>query len=133
MEIKTHLLAVVIVLIFLSIFYFNYNENSKVTLIDTEEFENLISQEGVFVIQAHTPYNGEIEQTDLIAENWENIESYFDELPEDKNTKILVYCRSGRMSAISAQQLMDLGYKNVYDLNGGMNAWKESGRKLIVK
>ena len=39
---------------------------------------------------------------------------------ENKDTKIIVYCRSGNRSATAAQTLIDLGYKNVYDL-GGIN------------
>jgi cytochrome c oxidase subunit 2 len=58
------------------------------------------------------------------------MESYINRLPEDKNAPIAIYCRSGRMSAISAQQLNDLGYANIYDLEGGMNAWQSSGRRL---
>lgn len=40
----------------------------------------------------------------------------------DKNTTILVYCRSGRRSAIAAQMLADKGYASVYDL-GGIIDW----------
>ena len=42
------------------------------------------------------------------------------ELP-DKNIIILVYCRSGRRSALSAAVLADLGYINVYDFGGILN------------
>ncbi len=91
----------------------------------------LMEDENLFIINTHTPYVGEIEGTDLIAEDWENMISYVDQLPEDKETPILVYCRSGRMAETSAEQLADLGYNNVYSLTGGMNAWQESGRNLI--
>ncbi len=39
-----------------------------------------------------------------------------------KSTEVIVYCRSGRRSAIAAKALMDLGYERVRDL-GGINAW----------
>ena len=42
------------------------------------------------------------------------------EIP-DKNAVILIYCRSGRRSALSAAILADLGYKNVYDFGGILN------------
>ena len=35
--------------------------------------------------------------------------------------------RSGRMSAIAAEALVGFGYTNVWDLKGGMIAWKEAG------
>ncbi len=39
----------------------------------------------------------------------------------DKEQLILVYCRSGRRSAIAAQSLVDLGYTNVKDFGGIMD------------
>ncbi|MDD2533809.1 MAG: rhodanese-like domain-containing protein [Eubacteriales bacterium] len=45
-----------------------------------------------------------------------------DELPQDKAAPIIVYCRSGRRSAIGAQILINLGYTSVYDL-GGIQDW----------
>ena len=58
---------------------------------------------------------------------------YQDKLPVDKNAPIALYCRSGRMSADAGEQLLALGYTNVYDLHGGMIAWKESGRDIVEK
>lgn len=43
------------------------------------------------------------------------------ELP-DKNATIIVYCRSGRRSALAAKDLIAMGYTNVYDL-GGITKW----------
>ena len=40
----------------------------------------------------------------------------------DKNTYIIVYCKSGNRSKIAAEGLIELGYKNVYDL-GSINNW----------
>jgi rhodanese-related sulfurtransferase len=45
-----------------------------------------------------------------------------DELPADKNTPIVIYCRSGRRSALAAEQLAGLGYTMLYDL-GGITSW----------
>lgn len=44
------------------------------------------------------------------------------ELPADLGTPIIVYCRSGRRSAIAAETLLGLGYTEVYDL-GGIQDW----------
>lgn len=40
----------------------------------------------------------------------------------DKDDEILVYCRSGRRSAIAANALINMGYTNVFDF-GGINDW----------
>lgn len=42
-------------------------------------------------------------------------------LVKDKDTKIIVYCRSGNRSATAADTLINLGYKNVYDLGAMSN------------
>ena len=42
------------------------------------------------------------------------------------DTNILVYCAGGYRSALAAKSLMDLGFKNVYNL-GGFQEWVESG------
>lgn len=39
----------------------------------------------------------------------------------DKDRKIFVYCRSGRRSKLAAQQMIEMGYRNVYDLGGIIN------------
>ncbi len=98
--------------------------------ISSEEFEKIIKNESVFLLNVHTPYEGEINGTDEIIEDWENIEKYMEKLPMDTSVPIAVYCRSGRMSGAVAEELKKMGYK-VYELDGGMNAWEESGRKII--
>ena len=44
------------------------------------------------------------------------------EIP-DKDTLILVYCRSGRRSKIAAESLVELGYTNVKEF-GGIITWE---------
>ncbi len=39
-----------------------------------------------------------------------------------KDRTVVVYCRSGRRSAVAASTLASLGYRNVYDL-GGIGSW----------
>lgn len=44
------------------------------------------------------------------------------EVPRDKT--VVVVCRSGSRSARAAELLAEAGYKNVYNLSGGMQNWK---------
>ncbi len=53
------------------------------------------------------------------------------ELPRDR-TLVLV-CRSGRRSRLGAIILQDLGYSQVYNLNGGMLAWEAAGYPMAVE
>ena len=99
--------------------------------VGPEEFEANLGN--AFVIQTHTPYEGEIEGTDLLAERWSDMESYADMLPEDRSQLLLVYCRTARMSRTSARQIEALGYENILHLEGGMVAWEASGREIIFR
>jgi len=49
----------------------------------------------------------------------------------DKNRPVLVYCAVGGRSANAAGQLFQLGFTNVYDLKGGMTAWKEKEKPIM--
>lgn len=48
----------------------------------------------------------------------------------DKNRPVLVYCAVGGRSAKAASQFSKLGFPKVYDLKGGMTAWKSSGKAV---
>jgi len=54
-----------------------------------------------------------------------------DKLKNFKDKKILVYCRSGHRSAIASQILDRAGFKNVYNLKGGLFEWKASELPLV--
>jgi rhodanese-related sulfurtransferase len=96
-----------------------------------DEFSTILESESdaYTVINVHIPYEGEVLNTDLqIAYN--NVEALTSALP-DRNAPIILYCRSGRMSEEASRSLLELGYTNVYDVPGGMNAWQDSGRELL--
>ena len=45
----------------------------------------------------------------------------------DKNTELVLYCGGGFRSALSADNLQKMGYKNVSSMDGGWRGWTESG------
>ncbi len=53
------------------------------------------------------------------------------QLPADRSARIVLYCRSGSMSAIAARELVAAGYTDVWNLDGGMNAWQAQGYPLV--
>lgn len=44
-------------------------------------------------------------------------------LTEDPDQPIVIYCRSGNRSALAALSLQNMGYQQVYSLDGGWKAW----------
>lgn len=51
----------------------------------------------------------------------------------DKDKKYLYHCGSGRRSNLAKQIFCKLNFNKVYELKGGMLAWKKSGFKTIKK
>ena len=45
----------------------------------------------------------------------------------DADSPLLVVCKQGGRSALIAQQLQEMGYKDVHHIKGGIIAWKEAG------
>ncbi len=45
----------------------------------------------------------------------------------DLDAKIVLYCGGGYRSALAADALQQMGYRNVYSLAGGWRAWKAAG------
>ena len=48
----------------------------------------------------------------------------------DKNKPLLVYCASGGRSSQAAKWFEENGFKNVYNLDGGITAWKQENRAI---
>ena len=93
------------------------------------QFDQRTKVEGAFVVNVHTPYEGELPGTTAFIP--------FDQitndsrLPQARDTPIVLYCRSGRMSKIAAESLAAVGYENIVDLKGGMLAWVNAGRSIV--
>lgn len=97
--------------------------------IDAQDLEKMLDDKEDFVlIDVHIPEQRHIQGTDDFIP-FNAIEENKDRLPE-KDKKIVVYCRTGSMSAQAAQELVDMGYTNVYNLDGGTVGWREAGFKI---
>ena len=102
------------------------------TDIIPQELRAMLDSQDVFLVNVHIPYEGELEQTDAFIP-FDAVEARLDEFPEDLDATIVLYCRSGSMSASSAPTLVKAGYTNVYNLDGGFRGWEAAGYTLIQK
>lgn len=102
------------------------------TNVSAAGLASVLRQKDFLLINVHAPYQGEIERTDLFI-RFDEVAAARDQLPADKGTMLVVYCRSGPMGAIAARTLVTLGYTEVWSLDGGMIAWKQAGYSLVDK
>lgn len=88
-----------------------------------DAMEMMENEENVLILDVRTEEEfseGHIKDAVLIPDY--EITKKAEELIKDKATTILVYCRSGRRSALAAKSLSELGYTTVYDF-GGIIDW----------
>ncbi|MEN4042087.1 MAG: rhodanese-like domain-containing protein [Anaerolineaceae bacterium] len=99
------------------------------TDVSVAELQTMLANKDFTFVNVHIPFEGDIAGTDLsIAYN--EIEQNLDMLPAEKDARIVLYCRSDRMSRIAAETLLGLGYTNIWNLDGGMVAWEQAGLPL---
>src|SRR3972149_8817867 len=110
----------------------NTPQAQKYTNITSDQLYEMLKSKDFYFINVHIPYEGEIEGTDAFIP-YNEIAQNLGKLPEDKKAKIVLYCQSGRMSEIAAQELSDLGYTNVYNHQFGMHDWQSKGYSLWNK
>ncbi|SOC47934.1 Rhodanese-related sulfurtransferase [Blastococcus aggregatus] len=104
--------------------------SASAELLEPTAFADVVAGEEAFVINVHVPDEGSIEGTDA-AIPFDRIEQQKAALPADRGTPLAVYCRSGSMSADAVATLTELGYADIVDLRGGMQAWSAEGRPLL--
>ncbi len=95
------------------------------TDISPLQLKEMLKQKNFALVNTHIPYEGEITPTDAFIA-YDQTERRLGDYPADRSAKVVVYCRSGRMSEIAARVLVKQGYANVFNLAGGMIAWEKA-------
>jgi rhodanese-related sulfurtransferase len=100
--------------------YKDISVNELVVLLENKDFT---------FVNVHIPFEGDLPKTDLSIA-YDTIGQNVDQLGGDKNAKIVLYCKSDSMSMIAAEELVKLGYTNIWNLDGGMVAWEKEGQPI---
>ena len=100
-------------------------ENNEITLIDVRDIRELW-KEGTIENSKHIPRG--------MLEFWLDPESTYYQNNKIKNIKKMVlFCALGWRSALATKSLVEMGFKNVAHVNGGFDALKKSGLKVVTK
>jgi len=100
------------------------SDNTLISKVDATEFFNLSEDTNNKLLDIRTP-------EEFMAghlKNAVNIDYYASDFQNklgklDKAQTYLVYCRSGSRSSTAVQMMKTLGFKRVYELEGGINSW----------
>jgi rhodanese-related sulfurtransferase len=104
------------------------SDNSALRTVDAAAFRQLVDAHGATVLDVR--HAGEFAEDHIEgAVNIDVEEPAFGQTIQslDKSKTYLVYCRAGRRGMIAAQQMTDAGFKDVVNLDGGLNSWEEQG------
>jgi thioredoxin 1 len=126
-----------ILFVFTTLFFFacesGQSQNQGVKKLDVNAFEQQLKQYksklDFQLVDVRTPeeYNANHLAGALnIDYNGEAFEQMLQSL--DKNKPVLVYCLVGGRSGKAAKALESKGFKEIYDMQGGMSAWKGSNK-----
>ncbi len=100
-------------------------EKNEITLIDVRDIRE-IWKEGTIENSKHIPRG--------MLEFWLDPESTYYQANKIKDVKKMVlFCALGWRSALATKSLVDMGFKNVAHVDGGFEALKNAGLKIVTK
>ena len=100
-------------------------ENNEITLVDIRDIRE-IWNEGTIENSKHIPRG--------MLEFWlDPNSSYYNSNKIKDIKKMVLYCALGFRSALATKSLVDMGFKNVAHVEGGFDALKKIGMKVVTK
>tara|TARA_X000001036_G_scaffold69067_2_gene60251 strand:- start:894 stop:1295 length:402 start_codon:yes stop_codon:yes gene_type:complete len=103
----------------------NLLEKKEITLIDVRDIRELW-KEGIIENSKHIPRG--------MLEFWLDPDSSYYKSNKIKDIKRMVlYCALGLRSALATKSLIEMGFNNVAHVDGGFDALKKAGLKIVAK
>ncbi|MGB8216719.1 MAG: rhodanese-like domain-containing protein [Candidatus Methanoperedens sp.] len=105
-------------------------EKVQYTDVSVQQAKEMIDSGEVFILDVRTQEEfdaGHINNSTLIPV--QVLDKRLNELPRDKN--ILVYCMTGGRSAQASQILVNNGFKEIYNMKGGITDWTNAGYDVV--
>lgn len=97
-----------------------------------DEFQSGISGQGVQILDVRTA--GEFQSGHIknaLQANWTDKAEFANRIKfVDKDRPVYVYCLGGGRSAAAVEWMKQNGFTKLYDLTGGMNAWKKANKPV---
>jgi thioredoxin len=101
--------------------------------LSIEDFDqSMASSSNPQLIDVRTPEeykNGHLKEA--LNVDWNSNEFDYMINALDKNQPVYVYCLSGARSASAAEKMRNSGFKEVFEMNGGILAWNKSGKPTV--
>lgn len=103
---------------------------NTVSFIQTDELENIMEEEEVYILDTRSP--AEYNVSHLKGARLVNYDTFDIRKLEDipKNAKVILYCSVGWRSERIGEMLIKNGFKNVFNLYGGMFEWYNEGKAV---
>ena len=108
------------------------SSNEATKKVNPVEFSEVIAQPGVIILDVRTPeeFNaGHIANAININIAGSDFASEVSKL--DENATVAVYCRSANRSALATNEMAELGFTDMYDMQGGIIDWEAAGGPVV--
>ena len=106
---------------------------ASIKQIGAEEARDLMKNSGAVVVDVRESdewRQGHIPEAIFIPRGF--LELRVEEKVPDHKAPVIVQCASGTRSLLASRTLREMGYENLYNLNGGFNAWKDKGLPWVA-
>ena len=122
----------ILLCVFLSLVSFCSFGQTDTTLLSPDALEKVLAAGNIQLVDVRTPEEfkkGHIQNS--VLADWKNKKGFESGTKSLDPTKpVYLYCAAGARSHAAAEYLRENGFKLVYELDGGINKWKEAKKPL---